>query len=128
VKLFLLSERLAIARFAHDAPRPAEPPLERFFSVTRTADELSVVAAEEFLPRADRIERGWRCFKAEGPFEFSATGILASLLTPLAVAKISIFAISTYDTDYLLVKENDLASATAVLEKAGHIVVNNDPR
>ena len=126
MRLFLLSERLAIARLAHDAPRPAEPPLGRFSSVTRTADELSVVASEEFLPRADRLERGWRCFMAEGPFEFSAVGILSSLAGPLAAAKISVFAISTYDTDYILVKEYDLPSAIAALEKAGHTVVNSD--
>jgi len=117
---------LAIARLAHDAPRPAEPPLGRFSSVTRTADELSVVASEEFLPRADRLERGWRCFMAEGPLEFSAVGILSSLAGPLAAAKISVFAISTYDTDYILVKEYDLSSAIAALEKAGHTVVNSD--
>jgi hypothetical protein len=69
-----------------------------------------------------RVERGWRCLEVEGPLEFTQVGILASLTQPLAEAGVSIFALSTYDTDYLLVKEAQFESAIAALQAVGHCV------
>ena len=90
-----------------------------FFSITRTRDELSVVCAEDLVSQSAledaRIERGWRVLKVEGPLDFGLTGVLASLAQPLADAGISIFAISTFDTDYLMVKQEKFQKAVAVL-------------
>ncbi len=101
-----------------------------FVSVTRTSDELSLVVAEEAVPRgatADglRVQSGWRCLKVAGPLDFSLVGILASLAVPLAEAGVSIFAISTFDTDYLLVPASDLARAVAELKVRGHRVAGS---
>ena len=87
-----------------------------FFSITRTKEELSVVCHEEKVPQNVKVEKGWRCLKVEGPLDFGLTGILSSLALPLAEAKISIFAISTFDTDYILVKKENLQKAIEVLE------------
>lgn len=91
-----------------------------FFSITRTADELSVVCQQGAVPEGVVCERDWRCLRVAGAMPFSVVAVLASLTAPLAEAGISVFAISTFDTDYLLVKEEDFERATAVLEQAGH--------
>jgi uncharacterized protein len=93
-----------------------------FFSVTRTGDELSVVCPEEMVPDNERSEEGWRALKLEGPFEFSEVGVLASVAAPLAEARVGIFVVSTFDTDYVLVKEEQLESAVAALRGLGHVV------
>ena len=81
---------------------------------------MSVVCPEQRVPEGARIEKGWVALKLEGPFPFSMTGVLASFLEPLAQAKIPIFAISTFDTDYVLVKNEDVQQAVGVLVAAGH--------
>lgn len=86
-----------------------------FFSITRTTEEMSIVCPEKIVPSGLKVEKGWRYLKVEGPLDFGLTGILASLANPLAEANISIFAISTFDTDYLLVKKENLAKAIKVL-------------
>jgi hypothetical protein len=93
-----------------------------FFSVTRTADELSVVCEQSAVPQGVPCERDWRCLKVLGPLDFGLRGVLASLAGPLSGAKIGIFVISTYDTDYLMVKAADLERTTAVLTEAGHTI------
>ena len=112
---------LAVCRFPADAPLPvwvlhAEA---RFWSLTRTPDELSVVCAEDDLPPSveSHVERGWRAFWLEGPLPFTLTGVIASVTAPLADAGIPVFVISTYDTDVLLVKADDLARAREVLAR-----------
>jgi hypothetical protein len=104
-----------------DAPIPGWAH-SSFFSVTRTRDELSIVCSEENVPEGVLCDRGWHCLQVKGPLDFEMTGILASLAVPLAEADVSIFAISTYDTDYLLVRELD-RSITA-LSNAGHNVMS----
>lgn len=116
--LSLLPETLAVARLPAGAALPgwvdwSDP----FVTVSRTRDELSVVCPEARVPAEAQAERGWRGFKVEGPLDFALTGILARLAAPLAEAGISIFAISTFDTDYLLVRAHDLAAATSVLQR-----------
>lgn len=93
-----------------------------FVSVTRTHDEISGVCEESRLPANATAQRGRRLLRVKGPLDFSLTGILASLTGPLAEAGISIFAISTYNTDYLLLAEHGLDLAIAALERAGHTV------
>jgi uncharacterized protein len=116
--LSVLPETFAVCRLDRDSSVPTWATTTSFFSITRTADELSIVCPQNQLPDGIPCEGGWRCLKVEGPLDFALTGILASLAVPLAQAGISIFAISTYDTDYLLVK--DLNRAIATLTKHGH--------
>jgi hypothetical protein len=118
-------ERLAVCRSASDARIPAWTLEDGFFCVVRTRDELSIVCGEDVC-REDRMpdgalaERGWVALKLEGSFPFSMTGVLASFLQPLAEARIPIFAISTFDTDYVLIKRDNLEQAVAALGAAGH--------
>jgi hypothetical protein len=93
-----------------------------FFSITRTEDELSIVCLEKRVPEDVVTEKTWAVLKVQGPLDFALTGILSALAQPLATAGISIFAISTYDTDYLLVKTDTLQGAKQVLTDAGHKV------
>jgi hypothetical protein len=88
--------------------------------VTRTSDELSVVCEAGQIPGGTAAEKGWRALKVKGPFALTEIGVLATLSAPLAAAKVSLFAISTFDTDYLLVAENQLLAALAALRGAGH--------
>jgi hypothetical protein len=123
LKFRVLPERLAVYRFAPDAPLPAWALQGMLYSITRTGDELSIVCPENNSTEASTGEGGWVALKLEGPFPFSMTGVLASFLRPLAEAQISIFAISTFDTDYVLIKHKDLDAATAALAAAGHEMV-----
>jgi len=122
LRLTLLPGRYAVCRLAADAPLPAEPPRGGLWSATRTEGELSIVCAEADAPEGARCEPGWRCLALQGPIPFSATGILASVLQPLAAARISIFALSTYDTDAVLVPQGALDAAVDALSAAGHRV------
>lgn len=91
-------------------------------SLTWTTDELSVVCSAAQVPADVQSEHDWRCFQVVGPLDFGLTGVLLAIAAPLAAAKISIFAISTYDTDYVLVKQADLDAAVAALRRADHQV------
>jgi hypothetical protein len=97
-----------------------------FCSVTRTADELSIVCPADNLPAALSSESRWICFKLEGPFPFSQTGVLLSSIEPLSHNGVPIFAISTYDTDYVLVQEQFMGIAQQVLAAAGHVLISGD--
>ena len=88
--------------------------------MTRTGDELSVVCLEADAPPAARVEGGWRALKLHGPIPFTEVGVLSALAGALAGAGLSLFALSTYDTDYLLVRDADLSRALAALRKAGY--------
>lgn len=117
----ILRQNFAIARLEPNADLPsavlASP---GFLSITRTADELSIVCAEDAAAGLARVDKAWRAIKVQGPFAFDQTGVLASFLDPLAVAAIGIFAVSTFDTDYILVKSANLEAAVAALKGAGH--------
>jgi hypothetical protein len=102
-------------------PRARVPAgLTGFHSITRTAKELSIVCLVDQAPRGGRPEHGFRCLEVAGPLAFEATGVLASLALPLARARIPILAISTFDTDYVFVREKRLTAAVRALERAGH--------
>ena len=90
-----------------------------FWSITRTEDEISIVVPEALASPTWRLETGFRAFKVRGPLEFGLTGVMARLSVALATAGVSLFALSTFDTDYVLVRETDLARATAALQAAG---------
>ncbi len=114
--------RFAICRLPVGADLPAWVRSGVVRSVTWTDDETSIVCAESDVPDPVQADRGWRALRVVGALDFNLTGILFSLTQPLAAAQISIFALSTYDTDYLLVKEVALAAAVQVLLRAGHRV------
>jgi len=118
-------EQYAICRLEPDAPVPVWAGGAEFLSITRTSVELSVVCEEAMVPETAHAERKRRLLQIEGTLAFALTGVLASVAEPLAKAEISIFAVSTYDTDYLLISEKDLRPATEALEAAGHTVRQN---
>lgn len=127
LNLSVLSTRLAVCRLKPETKIPAWATGSDLFSVTRTPDELSVVCPEDRIPRGISLEGGWRALKIEGPLDFSLVGVLSSVAAPLAAAGVSIFAVSTFDTDYVLVREEQLRSATAALRERGHEVVGGGP-
>lgn len=120
--LSVLPGRLAVSRLAAGSELPAWAIRGPFFCVTGTAGELSIVCPEDQVPAGVTSAGDWSALRLEGTFDFGATGILASLAAPLAKAGISIFAVSTYDTDYLLVRQGQLEQAVAVLTARGHTV------
>lgn len=123
LNLRLLSGDLAVCRLGPKSPIPAWALAGAgFASVTRTADELSVVCAKTLAPADTKCERDWRLFKIEGPFDFALTGILVSVAKPLNEAGVSILTISTYDTDYVMVKAKNADKAVSTLRSAGHTV------
>jgi hypothetical protein len=119
-KLLLLSETLCICRLERNAPIPEWALTGGFSSITRTGQELSVVCLQDRVPLGIPKQEGWKALQVEGPLDFSLTGVLASLTAPLATEGISVFAISTYDTDYLLVKEEQLEGAIQALREEGY--------
>ena len=121
--LSVLPGRFAICRLVAEAEVPDWALRGGFASITRAPGELSIVCGEENVPAQITAERGWRLLGVRGPLDFLLTGILAGLAGPLAEAGISIFAISTFETDYLLVGEAALEKAAGVLERAGHTIL-----
>jgi hypothetical protein len=121
--LLLHPEVLAVCQLGADAPVPEWLPVGGLTAVVRTNEELSIVCAERFVPPDVKAEPGWRCFQVGGPLDFKLVGILAAILKPLAEAGVSIFVISTYNTDYILVKGAVLERATQALEGAGYLVI-----
>lgn len=119
--LELLPDTLAICRLDAGAPLPRwADGASAFLTVSRTAEELSITAVQRVVPADAKCERDYRAFRVRGPLPLDLVGILAAIAGPLAQAGLSIFAISTYDTDYVLVKSGDLAAAIEALERAGH--------
>ncbi len=117
--LELLPGPLAVCRLDAEAAVPAWA-AGAVTSVTRTPAELSVVCAEEAVPLDIKAERGFRCLAVVGRLDFSLPGVIASLSAPLAAARVSIFVVSTFDTDLLLVRATQLPQAVAALRDAGH--------
>jgi hypothetical protein len=112
--------KFAVCRLPVDAPFPEWAWTGSFISVTRTEDEISVVCAADSVPEEHKPKTPWVCLKLEGPFSFSEVGILASVIGPLADKGVPIFAISTFDTDYVLVGEDYAKPALQALLDAGH--------
>jgi hypothetical protein len=120
LNLTVLQDEFSVWRLAADAPLP---PIEAggLLSITRTDDELSIVSSSN-VPAGVTAETGWRCLRVEGPLSFELTGVIGDLSAPLARAEIPIFVISTYNTDYVLVKATDLESACSALRDEGYTV------
>jgi uncharacterized protein len=112
--------QLAVCRLAPGEAVPQWVGRSRWRSITHTAEECSVVCEQSVVPEGIRHQPGWRALMLEGPFDFSLTGILASVLQPLAQAQVPIFALSTFDTDWILVPGSQLEKAVEALRAAGH--------
>ena len=110
----------AIVKLAADAPIPDWATQGEFSSITRTADELSIVCPADNLPANVHSQHRWICFKLKGPFPFSLTGILLSFIEPLSNNGVPIFAVSTFETDYVLVQEEFSGMTQQLLGEAGH--------
>ena len=118
----LFAPPFAVVRLEPSSEFPSWVEGSEFLSVTRTRNELSVVCEERLIPPGVVAERGWRCLELEGPIPFDQTGVAAAFLEPLARAAVGVFVVSTYDTDYLLVKEERLAAAITALRESGYEV------
>ncbi len=118
--LSCLSDTLAICRLEADALLPSWAIPGEFTSITRTADELSIVCRQADVPAEIPCEKGYHCIKVEGPVAFTVIGVLSSLTAVLAREGISIFAVSTFDTDYILVKKDQMDKAVQALSQAGY--------
>jgi uncharacterized protein len=121
--LVLMPGLYAVGRMSPEAAVPAWASGGDFVSITKTPQETSIVCPQGRIPDDVRSERDFRALKVRGPLDFSLTGVLASMVGPLAEEDISVFAVSTFDTDYLLIKEDNLARAVEVLIRQGHNVV-----
>jgi hypothetical protein len=125
IRLESIETRLAVCRL--DAGSDVPPWVDRsreFTSITRTTDELSIICAHDDVPDGVRMEGPWRAFRVQGPIVMTLIGVVAALANPLADAGISIFAVSTFDTDYILVHEPDFDGAVDALTQAGHVVTS----
>jgi uncharacterized protein len=122
--LALLPQKYAVCRLDPNGHIPSWALLgDDFVSLTRTKNELSVICLEENVPlEGSKAERGWRCLRVEGPFDFALAGIHVSLAIPLAESNISVLGIATYETDHLLIQEGEVEHAIRVLIQSGHRV------
>jgi uncharacterized protein len=118
LRMSVIEGRFAVCRLSPDAPAPSWS-RGAFVSITRTADELSIVCDESAAPDNVRAERDWRALRVEGPIPFEMTGVAAAITTPLANAGISVFLVATFDTDYVLVKSDAFERAADALRASG---------
>ena len=120
----LLKETHGVCRLDKNELIPEWAQKSDFFSITRTSDELSIVCSQKDIPSGIKFEGDWKILKIEGPLDFSLVGILASITAILAQKRISIFAISTYDTDYILVKDKDIDNAINAVSNERYEIIN----
>ncbi|MBN1806932.1 MAG: ACT domain-containing protein [Sedimentisphaerales bacterium] len=120
LKLSLLEDKYAICSLPNNTPIPGWALKELLASITRTDKELTIVCKQDIIPSEIQSGPNWRCFKIDGSFDLNQTGVISSISSPLSDAGISIYVISTYDTDYFLVKEDNLDKTIATLSNSGH--------
>ena len=121
--IVLLPDLYAVCRLKAGTPVPAWAGVGEFVSVSLTSQETSVICPQARVPAGIQAEKGFRALKVRGPLEFSLVGVLESIIGPLAAERISIFAVSTFDTDYVLVREEALARAVEILIRCGHDII-----
>jgi len=123
MELQLFEQELAVVRLNSECEIPSWVYSAEFFSITRTADELSIFCDASVVPSECDHSKGWRIFRVVGQFDLELTGMISALSMPLAMKQISIFSISTHDTDYMVLQNQSLADAKGALERAGHVFV-----
>ncbi len=121
-QLALIAGRYAVCRLPAQAELPDWAHAEHLLSITWRAGETSIVCPERYVPPEVKAERGWRALEVSGPLDFVLVGVLSSLLLPLAKAQVSVFVLSTYDTDLILIPEVQLERALGALGGAGNLV------
>lgn len=126
LKLHLLEEKFTISKLPQFSEVPTIFMKGEMCFVFRTDDELTVISPDFMAPNNVQQVTGWRCFRIDGELPFQAVGVLHSLTQPLAEAEISIFAVSTFNTDYIFVLEEDLVPAVQTLQKAGHQFIHKE--
>jgi len=119
IKLTIVDGSFSIHRLASDAPVPAEVLHESFFAVLRSAAELSLVCSSSVHIEAEKTSAGWACLQVAGPLDFAMTGIIAAISTTLSAASVPVFVVSSFDTDYILVRDHELDKAVAALRAGG---------
>ncbi|MBU3174868.1 ACT domain-containing protein [Clostridium estertheticum] len=122
----LLNEKFAVCRLNKNESMPEWVKNSSFYSITKTSDELSIVCSQDSIPSNIKCEKDWRILKVEGPLDFSLIGIISSISTILALKRISIFAVSTYDTDYILVKNKDIDNTILALSNEKYEIINQE--
>ena len=124
MQLRVLSDRLAVCRLPSDAQWPTPPADRSFFAAVRTAEEISVVCVPDSAPSHPElhIEPDWRALEVVGPLDFAMVGVLLSITAPLSEVGVSVFVVSTFDTDYVLVRADSLEASVTALRAAGHEV------
>lgn len=127
LSLVILEDTLAVCHLPPGSTVPAPGREDSLYALVHTAEEVSLVCRRELVPIGAEVEYDWRAIKVQGPLDFSMIGVLVSLALPLSQQGVSIFAISTYETDYLLVKESRLSAAVEALRTAGHTVEFTSP-
>jgi uncharacterized protein len=125
--IVLLPGTFAVSRLSPELPIPEWASGGALVSVTRTPYELSIVCREDVVPRDVTSERGWRCLQVAGELKFSLVGVLISILQPLAQVAIPVFVVSTFLTDYVLIKAVDLERAVRSLQEAGFDISGDNP-
>lgn len=123
MKLTVINDIFSIYRLPNNAECPNEVLQSEFYTISKTEDELSIVCSERIEIKGSRVDGGWACIKIVGSLDFSLVGILAQISNTLAENNISIFAISTFNTDYILVKKENLEKAKTALENKGYSFV-----
>ena len=123
LQLSLLKDKYGICTLPNTAPIPDWALTQSLASITRTEKELTIVCRLEILPSQYQSDLNWRCFKIDGSFDLNQIGVISSISSPLADAGISIYVISTYDTDYFLIKEQNLEKTISVLSNSGHAII-----
>lgn len=123
MKLEVLDNKLKVVKLNINETVPEIVFKQEFYSITKTDEELSIVIDEDINVKSDIVEYNWRAIKIVGTLDFALIGILSRISTILAQAEISIFAISTYNTDYILVKANQLENAIEVLKQNNYEII-----
>ncbi|MBX4261975.1 ACT domain-containing protein [Clostridium estertheticum] len=122
----LLNEKFSVCRLNKNEQIPEWVKNSSFYSISKTSDELSIVCSQDIIPSNIKCEKDWRILKVEGPLDFSLIGIISSISTILALKRISIFAVSTYDTDYILVKNKDIDNTILALSNERYEIINQE--
>jgi len=119
MNLSIIPNKFAICRLDPDRKVPDWALNDIFFNISKTTEEFSVVTLQNSVPLGIKAERDWRIIKVAGPMDLNLTGVLLSIARPLADGQVAIFALSTYDTDYIMVKDTDLEKAKRILIESG---------
>jgi hypothetical protein len=123
LELRTISGQFGICKLQSGASIPSWAISGKFWSVTRTETEISVVCPQENMPQGTEAERNWRVLEVAGPLSFEMVGVLLSLAALLAEAGVSIYSVSTFETDLILIREESFEIACRALTKAGHKII-----